>query len=103
MSVTMHCTLKTKDDCFDEFYNLAQEELAFTRGSEGCQSIQTSSSKATNTFKFIEIWETEDLFNQYFEKRVERSGADFERLLVGPPEIECFVTDDWGYGEDWKS
>ena len=53
MSVTMHCTLKSKDGCFDEFYNLAQEELAFTRGSEGCVSIQTSSSKQTNTFKFI--------------------------------------------------
>ncbi len=102
MSVTMHCTLKTKDECFDEFYNLAREELAFTRGSEGCISIQTSSSKEANTFKFIEIWENEELFNQYFEKRVERSGADFERLLVGPPEIECLVTDDWGYGEKWK-
>ena len=67
MSVTMHCTLKSKDGCFDEFYNLAREELAFTRGSEGCVSIQTSSSKETNTFKFIEIWENEeDFFNRYF-------------------------------------
>ena len=102
MSVTMHCTLKSKDGCFDEFYDLAREELAFTRGSEGCMSIQTSSSKETNTFKFIEIWENEDFFNRYFEKRVQRSGADFERLLVGPPEIERCITDDWGYGDEWK-
>ena len=56
-----------------------------------------------NTLKFVEIWDNEDSFNNYFEKRVERSGADFERLLAGPPVKECFTTDDWGYGLDWKS
>ena len=99
----MHVTITTKDGCFEEFYNLAKDELAFTRGSEGCQSIYTSSSKETNTLKFVEVWDNEDSFNNYFEKRVERSGADFGRLLVGPPVKECFVTDDWGYGADWKS
>ena len=81
---------------------LAKEELAFTRGSKGCISIHTSSSKATNTLKFAEVWESESDFNTYFAKRVERSGEDFGRLLVGPPEQECFQTDDWGYGENWQ-
>ena len=55
MSITMHVTVTAKDGCFEEFYNLAKDELAFTRGSEGCQSIYTSSSKETNTLKFVEI------------------------------------------------
>lgn len=71
MSVTMHTTITTKDGCFDEFHTLAKEELAFTRGSEGCISIQTSSSKDTNTLKFAEVWKREDDFNTYFVKRVE--------------------------------
>ena len=41
-------------------------------------------------------------FTCYFAKRVERSGEDFARLLVGPPEKECFQTDDWGYGKEWQ-
>lgn len=102
MSVTIHGTITTKEGCFDEFHALAKEELAFTRGSKGCISIHTSSSRATNTLKFVEVWESESDFNTYFAKRVERSGEDFGRLLVGPPEQECFQTDDWGYGENWQ-
>jgi quinol monooxygenase YgiN len=102
MSVTMHITITTKEGCFDEFHALAKEELAFTRGSKGCVSIQTSSSKDTNTLKFAEVWDSEDDFNTYFAKRVERSGEDFGRLLEGPPEKECFQTDDWGYGKEWQ-
>jgi quinol monooxygenase YgiN len=102
MSITMHITIKTKDGCFDEFHALAKKELAFTRASQGCLSIHTSSSRNINTLKFAEVWESENDFNTYFEKRVERSGADFARLLVGPPEKECFQTDDWGYGDKWK-
>ena len=60
MSVTMHITIKTKDGCFDEFHSLAKEELALTRGSKGCISIHTSSSRDTNTLKFAEVWNKED-------------------------------------------
>ena len=102
MSVTMHITIITKDGCFDEFHALAKEELSFTRRSEGCIAIHTSSSKDINTLKFAEVWESEDDFNTNFEKRVERSGEDFGRLLIGPPEKECFQTDDWGYGKEWQ-
>ena len=94
MSITMHITIMTKEGCFDDFYDLAKEELAFTRGSKGCISIQTSSSRDPNTFKFAEVWDNDGDFNTYFAKRVERSGEDFARLLVGPPEKECFQTDD---------
>ena len=102
MSVTRDITTTTKDGCFNKFHTLAKEELAFTRGSKGCVSIQTASSKDTNTLKFPEVWDNEGDFNTYFAKRVERSGEDFARLLVGPPEKECFQTDDWGYGKDWQ-
>ena len=102
MSITMHIKITTKEGCFDDFHALAKSELAFTRGSRGCISIHTSSSRETNTLKFIEVWESEEDFNIYFEKRVERSGEDFARVLAAPPEKECFQTDDWGYGKDWK-
>ena len=102
MSVTMHITITTKEGCFDEFHSLAKEELAFTRGSEGCMSIHTSSSRTTNTFKFSEVWRSEEDFNTYFAKKVERSGEDFARLLAGPPKKEGFQTDDWGYGKEWQ-
>ena len=101
MSVTMHITIINKDGCFDEFHDLAKEG-AFTRGSEGCISIHTSSSRDTNTFKFTEVWRSEKDFNTYFAKRAERSGEDFARLLAGPPEKECFQTDDWGHGTEWQ-
>ena len=81
MSVTIHVTLTTKEGCFDEFHSLAKEELTFMRGSKGCISIHTSSSRDTNTLKFAEVWESESDFNTYFAKRVERSGEDFGRLL----------------------
>ena len=58
--------------------------------------------KNTNTLKFAELWESEENFYTYFEKRVERSGEDFGRLLAGQPEKECFQTDDWGYGKEWQ-
>ena len=82
MSITIHITITTKDGCFDDFHALAKEELAFTRGSKGCISIQTSSSKDTNTLKFAEVWDSEDEFNTYFAKRVERSGEDFGRDVI---------------------
>ena len=97
MGITTFVTLVTKDGCFDEFYNLAKEELAFTRQSKGCKSILVSTNRETNTMKLVQFWEDEASFDEYFEKRVERSGADFERLLVGPPEKEHYLTENFGY------
>ena len=97
MGITTFVTLITKDGCFDEFYNLAKEELAFTRQSKGCKSILVSTNRETNTMKMVQFWENETSYDEYFQKRVERSGADFERLLVGPPEKEHYLTESFGY------
>ena len=97
MGITTFVTLVTKDGCFDEFYNLAKEELAFTRQSKGCKSILVSTNRETNTMKMVQFWEDEASYDDYFEKRVERSGADFERLLVEPPEKEHYLTENFGY------
>ena len=77
MGITTFFTLITKAGCFDEFYNLAKEELAFTRQSKGCKSILVSTNRETNTMKMVQFWEDEASYDEYFEKRVERSGADF--------------------------
>ena len=100
MSVTRDITTTTKDGCFNKFHTLAKEELAFTRGSKGCVSIQTASSKDTNTLKFPEVWDNEGDFNTYFAKRVERKGKYFKHSLEERLEKECFQTDDWGYGKE---
>ena len=97
MGVTTFVTIVTKDGCFDEFYNLAKEELSFTRQSKGCKSILVSTNRETNTMKMVQFWEDEASFDEYFERRVERSGADFARLLEGPPEKEHFSTENFGY------
>ena len=97
MGITTFVTLITKDGCFDEFYNLAKEELAFTKQSKGCKSILVSTNRETNTMKMVQFWEDETSYDEYFEKRVERSGADFERLLEGPPEKEHYLTENFGY------
>jgi len=47
--------------------------------------------------KMVQFWEDEASFDEYFENRVERSGADFARLLEGPPEKEHFSTENFGY------
>ena len=97
MGITTFVTIKTKDGCFDEFYDKAKEELAFTRQSKGCKSILVSTARDANTMKMVQFWDDEASFGAYFEKRMERSGADFERLLVAPPEIEHFLTENFGY------
>ena len=97
MGITTFVTLITKDGYFDEFYNLAKEELAFTRQSKGCKSILVSTNRETNTMKLVQFWENEASFDEYFEQRVKRSGVDFERLLECPPEKEHFFTENFGY------
>ena len=64
--------------------------------------ISMDQKKYFSEFIRCEVCESEDDFNTYFAKRVERSGEDFARLLLGPPEKECFQTDDWGYGKEWQ-
>ena len=82
MGITTFVTIKTKDGCFDEFYDKAKEELAFTRQSKGCKSILMSTDRDTNTMKMVQFWDDE---------------ASFERLLVAPPKIEYFKTENFGY------
>ena len=63
MGITTFVTLITKDGCFDEFYNLAKEELAFTRQSKGCKSILVSTNRETNTMKMVQFWEDETSYD----------------------------------------
>ena len=97
MGITTFVTVRTKEGCFNEFYNKAKEELAFTRQSEGCKSIFISTDRDTGTMKMVQFWENQTSFDAYFAKRMERSAVDFERLLVSPPQIEHFFTENFGY------
>ena len=90
-------TIKTKDGCFDEFYDKTKEELTSTRQSKGCKSILISTDRDANTIKMVQFWDDEASFDAYSEKRIERSGADFERLLVAPPVKGICLTENFGY------
>ena len=96
MGITTFVSLITKAGCFAEFYNLTREELSFTRQSKGCKSILVSSDRETNTMKMMQFWEDEASFDEYFEKRVERSGANFQRLPIGPSVKEHYLTENFG-------
>ena len=63
MSVIMDIAITTNDGCFDEFHAFANEELAFTRGLQGCTVSHISSFRNTNTAQFAEIWDSDEDFN----------------------------------------
>ena len=46
--------------------------------------------------KMVQFWKDEASYDEYFEKRVERSGADFERIPERPPEKEHYLTENSG-------
>ncbi len=102
MSVTVIVTLQAKPDTYEDFVSLAKEELAFTRSSQGCRAVHVSTDADSQILKLVQFWESKDLFMQYFEKRVERSGEVFEKALMGMPAMEFYDTLDWGYGADFN-
>ena len=102
MTTTVYVTIKTKADSFDAMHNYAKEESAWTREYDGCHSIHCSSDQATNTIKFVEVWDSQEAFMAYFAKRGERSGGKFAAWLEPDGvSFEFFNTDDWGYGVDY--
>ena len=60
MTTTVYVTIKTKADSFDAMHSYAKEELAWTREYDGCHSIHCSSDQATNTIKFVEVWDSQE-------------------------------------------
>lgn len=102
MSVTVIVTIQAKPETYEEFVTLAKEELAFTRSSEGCHAVHVSTDEGSQVLKLVQFWESKDLFMQYFEKRVERSGEVFEKALTGMPAMEFYDTLDWGYGVEFN-
>ena len=102
MSVTVIVTLQAKPDTYEDFVSLAKEELAFTRSSQGCRAVHVSTDADSQILKLVQFWESKDLFMQYFEKRVERSGEVFEKALMCMPAMEFYDTLDWGYGADFN-
>ena len=102
MSVTVIVTIQAKPETYEEFVTLAKEELAFTRSSQGCHAVHVSTEADSHVLKLVQFWESKDLFMQYFEKRVERSGEVFEKALMGMPVMEFYDTLDWGYGAEYN-
>jgi hypothetical protein len=69
--------------CFDEFYALAKEELAFTRGSEGCISIHTSSSRDTNTLNLLRFGKARKILIIILQKELSVAGKTLRACWKG--------------------
>ncbi len=104
MSTSVYVTIKTKPEYFDDLYQYSREDLWFTREYSGCNSIHCSSNKTQSTLRFCSEWENEAAFMAYFAARQNRSEWQFSEWIAdNGVVIECFTTEDWGYGRDYNA
>ena len=97
MSVHVIVEMPVKPEKFDEAKVIFKKALKATREWEGCSSVEVFSSKDENKYFFIEKFESETQWIEYFAWREKESGAVLQELLSAPmkrPSTEL----DFGYG-----
>ena len=98
MSVFALVELNIVPEKFEEAGNIFSQALKATREWEGCSSIEVLSSKADSKYFFIEEFESEACWNEYFEWRGKESGHILEALLTAPLKVSFTQRQDYGYG-----
>lgn len=96
MSVNVIVELNIKPEKFVEAGGIFKEALKATRAWEGCSSVEVFASEAESKYFFIEVFETEAQWNEYFEWRGKESGAVLEQLLSAPLKKTFTVAQDFG-------
>ena len=97
MSVHVIVEMTVKPEKFDEAETIFKEALKATREWEGCSSVEVFSSKDENKYFFIEKFESETQWIEYFAWREKESGAVLQELLSAPMK-KTFTTElDFGY------
>tara|TARA_B100001250_G_C19799630_1_gene790393 strand:+ start:2417 stop:2719 length:303 start_codon:yes stop_codon:yes gene_type:complete len=98
MSVHVIVEMTVKPEKFDEAESIFKEALKATREWEGCSSVEVFSSKDESKYFFIEKFESETQWVEYFSWREKESGAVLQELLSAPMK-KTFTTElDFGYG-----
>ena len=69
MSVHVVVELNVKPEKFEEAGEIFKVALKATREWEGCSSGDVFASKADSKYFFLEVFETEDQWNEYFAWR----------------------------------
>ena len=92
MSVTVFLELNLKPENVDDLTSFLRDDLHYTRGFDGCNSItiQKNQDDPTNLV-FVENWDSKRQFESYLEWRTGR--GDVEKMgawLAGPPSIRYF-------------
>ena len=92
MSVTVFLELDLKPENVNDLKSFMRDELHYTRGFDGCNSItvQTNQDDPSNMV-LVENWDSKEQFERYLAWRTER--GDVEKMgawLTGSPSIRYF-------------
>ena len=80
---------------------LFQEVLKATREWKGCHSVEAYSNKEESKYIFVEEFDSEKIWKEYFEWRIQESGALLSELLSEPPKPTFYEIENFGYGKDY--
>ena len=98
MSVYALIELNVVPEKFEEAGDIFSKALKATREWEGCNGIEVFSNKAESKYFFIESFDTEAQWKEYFEWRGQASGHILEAILTEPLKVIFTQRHDFGYG-----
>ena len=101
MTVMVEVELHVKPEKFDEARGIFKEALKATREQEGCHSVEAYSNKEESKYIFMEEFDSEKIWKEYFEWRIQESGALLSEFLSEPPKPTFYEIENFGYGKDY--
>ena len=101
MTVMVSVELNVKPEKFDKARELFKEALRATREWEGCHSVEAYSNKEESKYVFMEEFDSEEIWQEYFAWRIKESGAILSEFLSAPPQPTFYQIENFGYGKDY--
>ena len=101
MTVMVSVELNVKPEKFDEARGIFKEALKATREWEGYHSVEVYSIKEESKYVFIEEFDSEAIWQEYFAWRTKESGAILSEFLTAPPQPTFYQIENFGYGKDY--
>ena len=101
MTVMVSVELNVKPEKFDEAREIFKEALKATREWEGCHAVEAYSNKEESKYIFMEEFDNEAIWHEYFDWRQKESGEILSGLLTAPPKPTFMEIENFGYGRDY--
>ena len=101
MTIMVSVELNVKPEKFDEAKGVFKEALKATREWEGCHSVEVYSNKEESKYVFMEEFDSETIWQEYFVWRQQESGAILSEFLSAPPNPTFYEIENFGYGKDY--